>query len=53
MKTNMSAYGVTELSPEEASATSGGMFWVALGAIARTVVLGAAAVAAYFYMPWD
>ncbi|MGY4198926.1 hypothetical protein [Bradyrhizobium sp. USDA 4520] len=53
MTINMSAYGVTELTPEEASATSGGMFWVALGAIVGVVMLGAAAVAAYVYIPWD
>ncbi|MGX5851673.1 hypothetical protein ACWGTO_32130 [Mesorhizobium sp. PL10] len=27
MRTDMSAYGVTELAPEEATAVSGGMFW--------------------------
>lgn len=27
MKSDISAYRVTELTPEEASATSGGMFW--------------------------
>lgn len=32
MKT--SSYGVSELTPEEASATSGGCFWVVFGAVA-------------------
>ncbi|TCN27563.1 MULTISPECIES: hypothetical protein [Sinorhizobium] len=27
MKSDMAAYCVTELTPEEASGTSGGMFW--------------------------
>ncbi|WOH63664.1 hypothetical protein [Bradyrhizobium sp. BWA-3-5] len=34
MKTDMSDYGVTELTPEEASATSGGVFWAIVGVIA-------------------
>ncbi|MER8390067.1 hypothetical protein NKH09_23835 [Mesorhizobium sp. M1339] len=34
MKTDMSAYGATELTPEEASATSGGwLIWLAGGLI--------------------
>ncbi|MEV8644046.1 hypothetical protein AB0V79_25265 [Mesorhizobium ciceri] len=32
MKTDLSAYAVTELSPEEASSISGGFFWI-LGAV--------------------
>ncbi|MER8600887.1 hypothetical protein NKH09_23825 [Mesorhizobium sp. M1339] len=34
MTTDMSAYGVTELTPEEACATSGGWVWPIVGAIA-------------------
>lgn len=35
MKADMSAYGVTEITREEASATSGGwFFWLVLGAVA-------------------
>ncbi|WP_280952225.1 hypothetical protein [Mesorhizobium loti] len=33
MTTDISAYGVTELAPEEASAISGGMFWAIAFAI--------------------
>ncbi|WP_156918405.1 hypothetical protein [Bradyrhizobium sp. Cp5.3] len=39
MKTEMSAYGVTELTPEETFATSGGMF---LGIF--PVIIGIAAI---------
>ena len=47
MKTDMSAYGVTELTPQEASATSGGWFW----AIAEVLAGLAASIAAGGLLP--
>ncbi|WFU79241.1 hypothetical protein QA645_32705 [Bradyrhizobium sp. CIAT3101] len=47
MKIDMSAYGVTELTPEEASATSGGWFWAIAGVLAGV----AAAIAAGLFLP--
>ncbi|MGX7877074.1 hypothetical protein ACVDG8_013095 [Mesorhizobium sp. ORM8.1] len=48
MKTNMQAYGVTELTREEACATSGG-FWLPLAAFSgvASLVLSIAAVITY------
>ncbi|WP_019280654.1 hypothetical protein [Rhizobium grahamii] len=41
MKSDMAAYHVTELTPEEASGTSGGMAWaIAFGIIALGSVIG-------------
>ncbi|MCC8972863.1 hypothetical protein [Bradyrhizobium brasilense] len=34
MKADIPAYGVIELTPEEASATSGGVFWAIVGVLA-------------------
>ncbi len=45
MKTDMSAYGVTELTSDEASATSGGIFWEVAFAIVTMVGLAAATIA--------
>ncbi|ARO32782.1 hypothetical protein NXC14_PA00526 (plasmid) [Rhizobium sp. NXC14] len=40
MKSDMAAYHVTELTPEEASGTSGGMAWeIAFGVIGLAGVL--------------
>ncbi|MGY4463992.1 hypothetical protein [Bradyrhizobium sp. LB13.1] len=47
MKTDLSVYGVTELTPEEASATSGGWFWAFAGVLAGL----AAAIAAGSFIP--
>ncbi|MGY3133832.1 phosphate/sulfate permease [Bradyrhizobium sp. USDA 4501] len=38
MKIDLLAYGVTELSPEEAAATLGGSFWKIFDRIVQTVV---------------
>ncbi|QIA25207.1 MULTISPECIES: hypothetical protein [Mesorhizobium] len=46
MKAEMSAYGVTELVPEEASAISGGMFWAIAFAILGTFGLAAVSIGA-------
>lgn len=46
MKAEMSAYGVTELAPEEASAISGGMFWAIAFAILGTLGLAAVSIGA-------
>ncbi|WOH63661.1 hypothetical protein [Bradyrhizobium sp. BWA-3-5] len=35
METDMSVYGLVELTPEEASATSGGSFWGAMKGVFR------------------
>ncbi|UFS84786.1 hypothetical protein WGT02_34070 (plasmid) [Rhizobium sp. T1470] len=47
MNSDMSLYSVTELVPEEASATSGGCFWAVFGLVAAaltalTIVAGIA-----------
>ncbi|QIA25206.1 MULTISPECIES: hypothetical protein [Mesorhizobium] len=49
MKTNMQAYGVTELTREEACATSGGWFWLASAVFSgvAALVFGIAAVITY------
>ncbi|MGY4198927.1 hypothetical protein [Bradyrhizobium sp. USDA 4520] len=49
MKADMSAYGVTELTPEQASATSGGVFWAIVGVLAGL----AAAIAAGGFFPGE
>lgn len=38
MKIDLLAYGVTELSPEEAAATLGGSFWKIFDRIVQTAV---------------
>ncbi|UPT90707.1 hypothetical protein HAP41_0000047755 (plasmid) [Bradyrhizobium barranii subsp. apii] len=38
MKIDLLAYGVTELSPEEAAATLGGSFWKIFDRVVQTVV---------------
>ncbi|UGY11924.1 hypothetical protein HAP48_0000245 (plasmid) [Bradyrhizobium septentrionale] len=38
MKIDLLAYGVTELSPEEAAATLGGSFWKVFDRVVQTVV---------------
>ncbi|WP_156918393.1 hypothetical protein [Bradyrhizobium sp. Cp5.3] len=53
MKTDMSAYGVTELTPAEASATSGGVLWGLVAAIVELLVLGAAVPVAATLIPWN
>lgn len=45
MKIDLPAYGVTELPPEEAAATSGGSFWKIFDRIVQTVVSVATVVA--------
>ncbi|WP_161491789.1 hypothetical protein [Bradyrhizobium centrolobii] len=45
MKTDMSAYAVTELTPEEASATTGG-FWGLVAGLVGILVLSVAVPAA-------
>ncbi|MGY4501269.1 hypothetical protein ACVWYH_005200 [Bradyrhizobium sp. GM24.11] len=45
MKTDLSAYGLTELTHEEAFATSGGMFWGAALGVLGLVALAAAGIA--------
>lgn len=40
MKTDMAAYGVSELTPNEASATSGGFYWPVVAAIGSAVGVG-------------
>jgi hypothetical protein len=47
MKADISALGVTELTPEEASATSGGVLWAVGFAIVGVVGLAAAAIGGY------
>lgn len=51
MKADTSAYGVTELAPKEATATSGGLFWgfvwagvTLLALVSATIVEGASAI---------
>ncbi|WP_167371639.1 hypothetical protein [Rhizobium tibeticum] len=46
MNSDMSSYSVTELAPEEASATSGGMFWAIGFAIFGIVGLAAVTIGA-------
>ncbi|WP_167391582.1 hypothetical protein [Mesorhizobium temperatum] len=46
MKADMSAYGVTELAPEEASAISGGVFWAIAFAVLGLLGLAAVSIAA-------
>ncbi|MCV3211376.1 MULTISPECIES: hypothetical protein [Mesorhizobium] len=46
MKTDMSAYGVNELAPEEASAISGGVFWALAFVVFGVVGLAAVSIAA-------
>ncbi|MBB4189602.1 hypothetical protein GGE07_006298 [Sinorhizobium terangae] len=46
MKTDMTAYGVTELSPEEAFATSGGNWLAPLAVISGVVGIGLITAAA-------
>ncbi|UVC15497.1 hypothetical protein [Mesorhizobium onobrychidis] len=46
MKAGMSAYGVTELAPEEASAISGGMIWALVFAFLGTFGLAAVSIIA-------
>ncbi|WP_181147663.1 hypothetical protein [Ensifer aridi] len=46
MKSDMAAYRVTELTPAEASGTSGGMFWAIAFAILGVVGLAAVTIAA-------
>ncbi|WP_156918429.1 hypothetical protein [Bradyrhizobium sp. Cp5.3] len=41
METDMSAYRVTELTPEEASETSGGWAILVIGFVAAAIVAGA------------
>ncbi|WP_167391583.1 hypothetical protein [Mesorhizobium temperatum] len=45
MKADMSAYGVTELAPEEASAISGGLFWGVVWAAVTLLAFVAATIA--------
>ncbi len=47
MQTDISAYGVVELTPEEASAISGGWFWAAVAVLAGL----AAAIAVGLFLP--
>lgn len=46
MKAEMSAYGVTELAPEEASKIAGGMFWAIAFAILGTLGLALVCIGA-------
>ncbi|MCV3211377.1 MULTISPECIES: hypothetical protein [Mesorhizobium] len=45
MKTDMSAYGVNELAPEEASAISGGLFWQIVWSASALLAFAAATIA--------
>lgn len=44
MKADLSAYNVTELTPEEASAISGGLFWGVIWAAVTLLAFVAATV---------
>ncbi|WP_192178724.1 hypothetical protein [Mesorhizobium amorphae] len=46
MNADMSAYSVTELAPEEASAISGGFFWAIAFAVIGLLGLAAVTIAA-------
>lgn len=45
MKTDISVYGVTELTPNEASVISGGLFWGVIWAAATLLAFAAATIA--------
>ncbi len=51
MTTDMSAYGVTELSPEEASTISAGFAWAAIAAAFLAAAAAAATVAGWALSP--